>query len=94
MQHIRCSLAGLECCKDATVTAGLQQLAMGKPLVAEVLSRDDEAISVILFDTSTEEDVNINKQLLEIVPRSFTDPKLPTVCFFYNNIQSIFHLKN
>ncbi|XP_076069897.1 tudor domain-containing protein 7-like isoform X2 [Oratosquilla oratoria] len=77
-QHVRCSLVGLEFGgRDPTVLFFLQNLALGKPLVAEVVERVEGTLSVVLYDTSTEEDVNINQKVSEEMAHHFVEPSLP-----------------
>ncbi|XP_033726486.1 uncharacterized protein LOC117316104 isoform X2 [Pecten maximus] len=60
-QAIEVSLYGLEeVSENITVLETLFDLALGKTCVAEVVSRED-CLSVILFDTFGQEDVNINE---------------------------------
>ena len=37
------------------------------------------ALQVVLFDTSSQEDINVNEMLLNLLPSSFTKPQLPQV---------------
>lgn len=90
LQAILCRLAGLE--EYATVdgmgdrNAYLSQTLTGKVLVAEVLqtpeesSVEDPTITVILFDTSTDDDVNLNKEILIRMSQLARSPKLTAVC--------------
>ncbi|RXG71544.1 Tudor domain-containing protein 7B [Armadillidium vulgare] len=76
-QSISASLSGFEFgFSDPEVVASLQNLALGKTLIAEVLSRD-ENLSVVLYDTTTSEDVNINEELLQMLPKIYPTPKFP-----------------
>ncbi|XP_060066222.1 tudor domain-containing protein 7B-like [Ylistrum balloti] len=60
-QAIEVSLYGLEeVSENITVLESLFDFALGKTCVAEVVSRE-ECLSVILFDTFGQEDVNINE---------------------------------
>lgn len=90
MQAILCRLAGLE--EYATIdgmgdkNSYLSETLTGKVLVAEVLqtpeesSVEDPTITVILFDTSTNDDVNLNKEILIRMSQLARSPKLTTVC--------------
>lgn len=51
---------------------------MGKTLVARV-QRREEPYAVVLFDTSTSEDVNLNEKVFEYVTQHMVKPKLPPV---------------
>ncbi|XP_023243616.1 tudor domain-containing protein 7B-like [Centruroides sculpturatus] len=55
-----------------------KDLILGKTLVAEVVNRE-EPISLILYDTSTEEDINLNQYLIEITEKETITPKLPKI---------------
>lgn len=87
-------MAGLE--EYATVdglgdkNSYLSETLTGKVLVAEVLMTpedspiEDPTITVILFDTSTNDDVNLNKEILIRMSQLARSPKLTTVCkMFY-----------
>ncbi|XP_042210305.1 tudor domain-containing protein 7B-like isoform X2 [Homarus americanus] len=78
-QHLRCSLAGLEYARrDKSSLALLQDLALGQPLVAQVINRQ-EHISLILFNTMTDEDININQKVSDHLQHNFVEPTLPSV---------------
>lgn len=51
---------------------------MGKTLVARV-QRREEPYAVVLFDTSTNEDVNLNEKVFESVTQHLVEPSLPVV---------------
>lgn len=58
-------------------------------LIAEILqssddinSKDDPTITVVLFDTSTNEDLNLNKELLHQLTHEAKSPQLSHVRFF------------
>ncbi|XP_041361192.1 tudor domain-containing protein 7-like isoform X1 [Gigantopelta aegis] len=60
-QAIQCHLYGFETLVNHVAALEvLLDLALGKILVAEVMSRDED-ISVVLFDTESKEDTNINE---------------------------------
>ncbi|XP_071520267.1 tudor domain-containing protein 7B-like isoform X2 [Panulirus ornatus] len=78
-QNVSCSLAGLEYArKDASAVTLLQNLALGQTLVAQILSRQ-KPISLILFNTTTDEDININQKVSEHLDHNFVEPVLPAV---------------
>lgn len=68
LQAIWCRLEGLE--ELATSTSGceaIQQLLTKGPLVAEPgprLDPDDPAVCVVLYDTSTDRDINLNEEIM------------------------------
>ncbi|KAI1887783.1 hypothetical protein AGOR_G00193920 [Albula goreensis] len=64
-QAAKCKLAGLEpFCQDPAVLKKFEALACGKILLAEILERDDTPL-VVLYDTSHDDDVNINAACLK-----------------------------
>ncbi|XP_067666250.1 tudor domain-containing protein 7B-like [Haliotis asinina] len=75
-QAVRCYLNGLEKVTD-TVTAleSLLDMALGKTCVAEIVDRD-ERLSVILYDTNDDNDLNINEAVIKAIqakdPQNFT----------------------
>ncbi|XP_068230031.1 tudor domain-containing protein 7B isoform X2 [Palaemon carinicauda] len=78
-QAVCCSLAGLEFGgKDQSSLTLLQNLALGQTLVAQVMSRGN-TISLVLYNTTTEDDVNINEKVSEQMDLSFVEPTLPAV---------------
>ncbi|CAL4125512.1 unnamed protein product [Meganyctiphanes norvegica] len=78
-QGVQCSLAGLDFAPlDGSTLIVLQQMALGKPLVAQVMSRNI-VTSVVLFDTSTNDDININEKICEQLENSFSEPHFPYV---------------
>ncbi|XP_066990756.1 tudor domain-containing protein 7B isoform X4 [Macrobrachium rosenbergii] len=78
-QAVCCSLAGLEFGgKDQASLSLLQNLALGQTLVAQVMSRGN-TISLVLYNTTTDDDVNINEKVSEQMDRSFIEPTLPAV---------------
>ncbi|XP_046548962.1 LOW QUALITY PROTEIN: tudor domain-containing protein 7-like, partial [Haliotis rubra] len=66
-QAVRCYLNGLEKVTD-TVTAleSLLDMALGKTCVAEIVDRD-ERLSVILYDTNDDNDLDINKAVIKAI---------------------------
>ncbi|KAM9425482.1 tudor domain-containing protein 7B isoform 1-T2 [Pholidichthys leucotaenia] len=59
-QATKCKLAGLEdFCQDMTVLKKFETMASGKILLAEILERGQPPL-VVLYDTSQDDDVNIN----------------------------------
>ncbi|XP_042881485.1 tudor domain-containing protein 7-like isoform X10 [Penaeus japonicus] len=78
-QSVTCALAGLEYGgKDQSALNLLQTLALGQTLVGQVVSRQD-SISLILFNTATEEDININEKVSQQLDLNFVEPTLPQV---------------
>ncbi|XP_047483847.1 tudor domain-containing protein 7-like isoform X5 [Penaeus chinensis] len=78
-QNVSCALAGLEYGgKDQSALNLLQTLALGQTLVGQVVSRQD-SISLILFNTATEEDININEKVSQQLDLNFVEPTLPQV---------------
>ncbi|XP_050737035.1 tudor domain-containing protein 7B-like isoform X2 [Eriocheir sinensis] len=78
-QALRCCLAGLEDApKEAAFQALMETLPMGKILVARV-QRREEPYAIVLFDTSTSEDVNLNEKVFESVAKHLVEPSLPPV---------------
>uniref|UniRef100_A0A3B4AVZ7 Tudor domain-containing protein 7B n=1 Tax=Periophthalmus magnuspinnatus TaxID=409849 RepID=A0A3B4AVZ7_9GOBI len=63
-QAAKCKLAGLEqFCKEPAVLKTLETMASGKILLAEILERRERPL-VVLYDTSQDDDVNINSACL------------------------------
>jgi len=59
-------LAGLEdLAGDQNTQAELTDLSLGRSLVAQVHALDESGISLILYDTNSDEDININEKILE-----------------------------
>ncbi|XP_040564826.1 tudor domain-containing protein 7 [Lepeophtheirus salmonis] len=69
-QALSIKLAGFENLVDAddTILTYMRENVLGRSLVAEVVSRGEKGTdpTLILFDTSTEKDININKKILEL----------------------------
>lgn len=66
-QAVEVSLYGLEDhCQNITALERICELALGRTLVAEVVERDDIP-SVILYDTSSDSDININETILRTI---------------------------
>lgn len=77
-QGVCCSLAGLEFGgRDRSALNLLQNLALGQTLVAQVVSRDNN-ISLIVYNTTTEDDVNINEKVSEEMDQNFEEPVFPS----------------
>eukprot|EP00096_Caligus_rogercresseyi_P003442 TRINITY_DN1645_c0_g1_i6.p1 TRINITY_DN1645_c0_g1~~TRINITY_DN1645_c0_g1_i6.p1 ORF type:complete len:1062 (+),score=365.52 TRINITY_DN1645_c0_g1_i6:134-3319(+) len=65
-QAISVNLAGLESLEEDAAASHLREIILGRSFVAEVISRGEEdAPRIILYDTSTDNDINLNKQVLE-----------------------------
>jgi hypothetical protein len=55
---------------------------VGKALIASVKSlpsAKNPGVGVVLYDTSTEEDLNLNTMLLESISKNVAPPQLPAV---------------
>jgi len=88
LQAIQCELRGLE---DFSSAEGVQELLLdiliGKTFVAqpspEFLDQQykigSAPISLVLFDTSTADDINMNTQLWDKIASTLLSPKLPKV---------------
>uniref|UniRef100_A0A671RIF5 Tudor domain-containing protein 7A-like n=1 Tax=Sinocyclocheilus anshuiensis TaxID=1608454 RepID=A0A671RIF5_9TELE len=64
-QATTCQLAGLEpFSTDAVVLKSLDSLAVGRTLLAEIVEREDTPL-IVLYDTSQNEDVNVNAVCLK-----------------------------
>ncbi|KAK8404627.1 hypothetical protein O3P69_007705 [Scylla paramamosain] len=78
-QALQCCLAGLEDApKEAAFQALVETLPMGKTLVARV-TRRQEPYAIVLFDTSTSEDINLNDKVFESLAQHLVEPSLPPV---------------
>uniref|UniRef100_A0A672S242 Tudor domain-containing protein 7A-like n=1 Tax=Sinocyclocheilus grahami TaxID=75366 RepID=A0A672S242_SINGR len=64
-QATTCQLAGVEpFSTDAVVLKSLDSLAVGRTLLAEIVEREDTPL-IVLYDTSQNEDVNVNAVCLK-----------------------------
>ncbi|MEQ2209552.1 hypothetical protein XENOCAPTIV_000809, partial [Xenoophorus captivus] len=82
-QATKCKLAGLEpFCQEPVVLKKFETMASGRILLAEILERGHTPL-VVLYDTSQDDDVNINAAcmkalhdniLASFVPRLFFNP--------------------
>ncbi|XP_064199976.1 tudor domain-containing protein 7B [Anguilla rostrata] len=74
-QAAKCRLAGLEpFCSEPAVLKRLESLACEKILLAEILERDQTPL-VVLYDTSQDDDVNINAACMKALQdRSLDSP--------------------
>ena len=81
-QAVRCFLWGLEdFADDPNVQSHITDI-VGKALIASVKSRPsakNTGVGVVLYDTSTEEDLNLNTVVLESISKNAVAPQLPTV---------------
>ena len=78
-QAVCCSLAGLEFVgRDQASLNLLQNMALGQTLVANVMSRGN-TVSLVLYNTNTDEDININEKVSEQIDLNFVEPTLPDV---------------
>ncbi|XP_074656038.1 tudor domain-containing protein 7B-like [Tubulanus polymorphus] len=76
-QAVTCSLAGLEDFNEKdSVIETLIQILLNKTFIAEVLDRSDR-LSVLLYDTSTAADVNVNDLITNTVNDEEFSPVLP-----------------
>lgn len=83
-QSIKVSLRGLEhAFQHVSIFNALHKLLLEKSLYAEVKEWSADGNSVVLWDTSSREDVNINEELIQLLPDKFTKPKLPTEVSFF-----------
>ncbi|XP_030643606.1 tudor domain-containing protein 7A [Chanos chanos] len=75
-QASSCKLAGLEpFSRDPEVLKTLESLACGRILLAEILERTETPL-VVLYDTSQEEDININSACLKALQEKSMDNPL------------------
>lgn len=74
-QATKCKLAGLEqFCQEPAVLKTLETMASGKILLAEILERGERPL-VVLYDTSQDDDVNINTACVRAIQdRSLVSP--------------------
>lgn len=74
-QATKCKLAGLESfSQEQAVLKKLESIATGKILLAEILEREDMPL-VVLYDTSQDDDVNINAACMKALQdRSLESP--------------------
>lgn len=81
-QAVRCFLWGLEdFADDPNVESHITDI-VGKALIASVKSlpnAKNPGVGVVLYDTSTEEDLNLNTMLLESISKNAVAPQLPAV---------------
>ncbi|KAK2176141.1 hypothetical protein NP493_680g00019 [Ridgeia piscesae] len=76
-QALTCKLTGLEAYeKDQKVIDRLVEIALGKTCIAAVDDRLDK-VSLTLWDTSSDEDVNINETAAKVLRTEDLAPKLP-----------------
>lgn len=77
------SLNELDCLAECEeLQFALFHSLLGNTFIAEIVAILDEGgnvSSVNLWDTSTEEDINVNLKLLDDVIKSIKSPTLPTV---------------
>nr|CAD7400687.1 unnamed protein product [Timema poppensis] len=77
-QAVLCRLHGLEEFIHHPLTCGiLTSLVVGKSMIARLISQaseNDQAVSVIVFDTQTDDDININFLLAESITHSVSHP--------------------
>nr|CAD7598296.1 unnamed protein product [Timema genevievae] len=77
-QAVLCRLHGLEEFIHHPLTCGiLTSLVVGKSMIARLIpqaSENDQAVSVVVFDTHTDDDVNINFLLAESITHSVSHP--------------------
>uniref|UniRef100_A0A8C6STI8 Tudor domain-containing protein 7B n=1 Tax=Neogobius melanostomus TaxID=47308 RepID=A0A8C6STI8_9GOBI len=74
-QATKCKLAGLEpFCQEPAVLKTFERMASGKILLAEMLERGERPL-VVLYDTSQDDDVNINTACVRaMMDRSLASP--------------------
>jgi hypothetical protein len=82
-QAVRCFLWGLEdFADDPNAACHITDIIVGKALVASVKSlpsAKNPGVGVVLYDTSTEEDLNLNIMLLDSMSKDAVAPQLPSV---------------
>jgi len=75
-------LWGLEDFADDPNVASHITDIVGKALIASVKTRpsiNNPGVGVVLYDTSTEEDLNLNIMVLESISKNAVAPQLPAV---------------
>ncbi|XP_053555989.1 tudor domain-containing protein 7 [Bombina bombina] len=72
-QATKCRLAGLEAfCEDSIILKAVESNACGKILAVEILEKSEQPL-VVLYDTSGDDDININAMCLrELCDKSLT----------------------
>lgn len=82
-QAVRCFLWGLvDLAGDPNVAGHIADTILGKTLVASVKSLPNQknpAVGIVLYDTSTDDDINMNTVLIENVCKDVVAPHLPPV---------------
>ena len=81
-QAVRCFLWGLDDFADDPNVASHITDIVGKTLVASVKSlpsAKNPGVGVVLYDTNTDEDLNLNIMLLESISKNAVAPQLPAV---------------
>lgn len=82
-QAIRCFLWGLEdFADDPNVAHHITDTILGRTLVASIKSLPNptkSGVGIVLFDTSTDEDLNMNTVLVENISEDAVAPHLPSV---------------
>ena len=71
-QALRVKLVGVERNNKEAAKVVLQQLCLGKVMVGHVIKREIDSVSLVLYDTTLESDVNIRlvKQLKDNVKKA------------------------
>jgi tudor domain-containing protein 1/4/6/7 len=67
---------------DPNVARHITDIIVGKALIASVKSlpnAKNPGVGVVLYDTSTEEDLNLNTVLLDCISKDAVAPQLPAV---------------
>ncbi|KAG2466619.1 TRD7B protein, partial [Polypterus senegalus] len=81
-QAAKCRLAGLESfCKEPAVLERFDAIACGKILLAEILERSKVPL-VVLYDTSQDDDININAMCLKAVVDKSLELPLKVDCLY------------
>lgn len=97
LQATVCSLAGMEAYEEDTHSVELLlDNIIGKTFVAEIqMNTDNESQypMLVLYDTSTDEDINVNQMLTDKIISYKCTPRLPQVCVLLINTFSILKLK-
>lgn len=77
--------------KEPAFEALMESLPMGKTLVARV-TRRQEPYAIVLFDTSTNEDINLNDKVFESLAQHLVKPSLPPVSTLVQAYHSLLYM--
>lgn len=89
-QATKCKLAGLEpFCQEPSVLKKFETMASGKILLAEILERGQIPL-VVLYDTSQDDDVNINADCLKALhDKTLTSPLQVNSAYMNVTVRSV-----